>query len=319
MALCLEMMREGMAENDTTKQMMAMMLCKQSQESAKNSDENGEGKDKNTDSADGQKKDDSAQAKPEQPKQQEDKDSSPSTPPPATNTASTGSLPSYQSQVPTSNAAVAAKTEEATTTAVPEPKTFEIDYGKVPDPIEKARLGYDETGKASENATPDRALPAGSTLLASSSAKGATDANGKGAAGGDAAANKKQDGQRNKNENHEGAAGGDAPKPANSEGGSGGSPLDSLMAMLNGNKQGDPNAPAGGFGIDIMGPGGASAGGGEPKSNIFEYASFRFQKAAHEEGRVKKNGNIPSAKSAQNDPQNADDGSKNILALKSQL
>ena len=152
-----------------------------------------------------------------------------------------------------------------------------IELGGIPETIERAKLGYDETGKSGANATPDRQLASGTSVATSKP----------GDAGGDKTpaniTNLGPGGGRKKGgapSDEGGSAGGDEAK-----GGDGSSPLDAMLATLLG---GPPAAEAGpesnGQELAVLSN---EQEPGKPGPNIFEYAAYRYKKVTYDEGKIK--------------------------------
>ncbi len=151
-----------------------------------------------------------------------------------------------------------------------------IEMGGIPNTIERAKIGYDETGKSSSGPLLERQLGTGSSVATSKpgaegTAKYADNVTGPGGTS-------KNRGLASSEANV--ASGGESEKS-----GDGSSPLDAMLATLLG---GPPKAEEGpeSNGQELAN---LSAGKENGKSgpNIFEYASYRYRKVTYDEGKIK--------------------------------
>lgn len=262
---------------------MAMMMCAQAAMSALNAQQNKDGEKKASSQPNAmppiQQMPTANNSKPpDQPKS--DEKQLIQTPTPAPPPADTTSFASFEEvpieegtsipvQIPDFTMPNNPRTEEVVATGPTLPSAL-----SVPKSIERAKLSYDDSGKASNNPTPDRALGSHSAVLTEKpnpNLKGLPSDEGGG-----------------KGFELRGLARGSAGVPEASETSGGTSekteggkndnnPLESLLALLGGPQAEGPANAAG----DIMNLG--SKEDDSQRYNIFEYASYRYYRAVYED------------------------------------
>lgn len=276
---CYKMMQEAMKKDDKEMMAMASMMCAQAAQQQMAAAQNKRNNDKMKEAEPGKaatmelgkfkmpepSKDESMQ------KMERGVASSESPSGEEISVADTPAIPSF----------VKEKAEEVQ--EVPPTTPVPVEGSSVPNGIEIAKLGYDESGKTGSLPTPARDLPAGTSVATAKPGAGAE------------AANKTTPEDTGMGHAHPKTRGKGSVQDGEGGGGSGGgdeaksdedSPLSAMLAMLNGGGQGETIQTAPGEDlVNLTGEGGAETG--KPAPNIFEYATYRYKKATFDEGKIK--------------------------------
>jgi len=274
---CMMMMNEAMKKDDKMMMAMAMQQCAQAAQTMANAAENRKNKDKVE--ADPGKPASYKAGDFKAPQQAKDPESVDFAAAAAQNTSGestiapdpeVATLPDVPSFMPSPTPAVAEATPAPVITGEPVP-------GGIPNTIERARLGYDETGKSGAGATPDRALGSNTSIATSKPGSDPQPVKGENitSLGGQAGR-----GRKPSSIDDSAGSGGSEEKS-----GDGSSPLDAMLATLLGGSQ--PSEAESASNGDQIAAVETAQENGKATPNIFEYATYRYRKVTYDEGKIK--------------------------------
>ena len=276
---CFQMMQEAMKKDDKDMMMMAQMMCQQAAQNLIAAAQNKRNNDKIKDPEPGKA---------------------------ATMELGKFKMPeaSKEEALPTSQRAIASSNAQNTTSEdipvadtvaipsfkrevakapqqeVPATGAKAIEISNIPGTIEVAKLGYDETGKSGIHPAPERPLPPGTSVATAKPNDTTIRPNEEGKNSPEAITKGRRARKTDEIGEGQSSSGGSSDdNKTESE-----SPLTAMLAMLNGNGQGELPAVSPGEDLVTLKEGSLD---NNATPNIFEYATYRYRKATFEDGKIK--------------------------------